>query len=435
MRILGLDVKFPTFTRNRSGDTFYDITSFNGWSSGDGSNLDISMNHPILSSALLFMSKMFSQAELKVIRTSTGKEVKNSPYLKLFKNPNPTQTLGDLLEALMFTEVANGVGVLYKKRNIAFNEVNSLYVLDFAKIKFPDSINKNNFVNASQTEKYLEQEVVYDENGENIKIKLKDLIFLYDLPNVGFKNPFKAESRITGLRQTLINTNDSLTAKNIILKSNGKELISGVKEGFPLTPTEKEEIERSYQNNYGLSFSRKRGIVVSASVTHKSLHIALRDLGLDESVKVDGNLIYTALHIPKDILSLEAKKTTYNNFKESMVSYIQNEMQSTLDGFCAVMNKMLIEDGYELQGSYEHLPIMQYVLIERYKGVLTRGEALLSLRVAGLPDDVALELVGLDTAIKLAPIQKAEAKPKSSEEVKLSQEQERSVRELINEML
>src|SRR5690606_14893513 len=106
-----------------------------------------------------------------------------------------------------------------------------------------------------------------------------------------------------------------------------------------------------------VSFERKRGMVVSASVNHKSLHIALRDLGLDESVKTDGNIVFTALHIPKDIVSLEAKKTTYNNFKESMASYVQNEMQSTLNSFCAVVNKVLIEDGITIEGNYEHLPI------------------------------------------------------------------------------
>lgn len=430
MNIWGLQVKFPTFTRNRNGDTFYDITSFNDWSEG-GSFMDMSLNHPILSPAMLFVSKLFSQAKLKVIRTSTGKEVKNSPYLELFKNPNPSQTLSDLLEALLFTEIANGVGVLYKKTNILKSMPNALYVLDYAKIEFPDSLKKGNFINMSQSDKYLETKVIYDRDNENLEIKLKDLMFFYDLPNVGYKNPFKAQSRIAGLRQTLLNTNDSLIAKNIILKSNGKELISGVKEGFPLQPKEKEEIENSYANNYGMSFNRKRGIVVSATVTHKSLHIALRDLGLDESVKTDGNMIYTALHIPKDILSLEAKKTTYNNFKESMASYVQNEMQSTLDGFCAVINKMMIDDGFEIVGDYEHLPIMQYILIERYQGVLARAEAFTALRLSGLPDEICLELVGLDTSTQLSEVKSgAKETKKPTEET----DEEKKFNELIEEL-
>lgn len=436
MNILGLDIKFPTFTRNRNGDVFYDIKSHNDWSSG-GSNLDISMNHPILSPALLFVSKLFSQAKFKVIRDSTGKEFPSSPFLKILRNPNATQTLSDLLESLCFTQIANGVGVIYMKKNILSDRVNSLYVLDFQKIEFPKDLDKGNFINSSRFEKYLERKVVYDSSGENLEIKLKDLMFFYDLPNVGFKNPFKAESRITGLRQTLTNTSDSLIAKNIILKSNGKELISGAKDGFPLTPEEKAEIESSYANNYGVSFNRKRGIVVNASVSHKSLHIALRDLGLDESVKTDGNIIYTALHIPKDILSLEAKKTTYNNFKESMTSYIQNEMQSTLDSFCAVINKVFIDDGFTLVGDYEHLPIMQYILIERYESVRKRADALIRLRESGLPDDVCLEMVGLDENISLGELKGSSSEEDTSTNTSddITPAQEEKIRLLINEEL
>lgn len=403
MGFLGLNWQFPIYTRDKSGTSFYDLTSYDKWAKGQG-NLGVAQSHPILTPALLFVSKLFSQAEFTVVRNGTGKPFTNSPILKLLNSPNIHQTLPDLLESLMFTQLANGVGVLYTKRNALAGNVNSLYVLDYSKIKFPESMKKGNYVNRSREERYLNTTIIYDEKGEDLKIKLKDLMFFYDLPNGTDSNPYKACSRLDGLKQTLINTQDSLIAKNIILKSNGKEIISGTKDGFPISKEEKGDIEKIYNDDYGVSFGRKRGIVLEASVTHKSLHIALRDLGLDESIKVDGNLIYTALHIPKDILSLEAKKTTYNNFKESMVSYIQNEMQATVDSFCAVFNMVLMEDGLTLKGSYEHLPIMQFILIERYKGVWERGNALNMLRTAGLPDDIALEMVGLDKGIQLAKV-------------------------------
>jgi len=435
MHFLGIDFKFPTWTRFKNGDTFTDIAAHSEWAAF-GTNLGIAQSHPILTPALLFVSKLFSQAHFEVVRESTGNPFKNSPHLQLLKNPNPHQTLPDLLESLMFMQIANGVGVIYTKKNVLRSNVNSLYVLDYSLITFPEEMKKGNFVNASQTEKYLKQQIIYDQHGENLKIKLEDLMFFYDLPNGMDKNPYKAKSRITGLKQTLINTQDSLIAKNIILKSNGKEMISGVKDGFPLSPEEKEEIEETYNSKYGVSFNRKRGIVLNAAVTHKSMHIALRDLGLDESIKVDGNIIYTALHIPKDIISLEAKKTTYNNFKESMVSYLQNEMQSSLDSFCAVFNKMLMGDGLILKGDYEHLPIMQFILIERYKGVWERVNALWMARKSGLPDNIALDLVGLDENIELSELAPESPTPTTEQkDVDISPAQEEKIRELINELV
>lgn len=389
---------WPTWTRNVQGENFYDITSVNNYGIS-GSNLSIAQDHPILTPALLFVSKIFSQAEFSVKRISNDKIEGEHWILKLLKNPNPYQTQPDFLETLMFVQMAQGVSVVYMKRILGFDEPKQMYILDYTLIEWPEEVNQSNF--KLLNDKLLNKYIKYDRYGENLDIKIKDLLFLYDLPNCVHRNPFKVKSRIDGLKQTLINTHDSLLAKNIILKTNGKELVTGKKDSFPLEPDEKTRLEGLFQNNYGLGFNRKRGIVTRADLTWKSLHIALRDLGLDESVKVDGNLIYTALHIPKDILSLEAKKTTYNNFKESMVSYIQNEMQASLNSFVATLSKIPIESKFKLIGSYEHMPIMQFVLIERYEGIQKRALALTDLLNAGVPMEIALDMVGMDKNIKL----------------------------------
>jgi len=402
MNVFGIDINWPMLSKNSSGDFFYDLRSADDWASGK-SNIKMAQDHPILTPALLFVSKLFSQAQIDVYDKNSNVKLPNHPLKNILSNPNWFQTLPDLFESLLFTQIATGVGVIFLKRTLGVGDINAMYVLDYNKIKFPDSVKKNVFRNGAASEKALEQEVVYDPSGENLKIKLKDLLFFYDLPNAISSNPFKAESRIAGLRQTLINTQDSLTAKNIILKSNGKELISGNKDGFPLDNDEKKDAEGLFNNKYGLSSNRKRGLITKANIKWQSLHIALRDLGLDESIKIDGNLIYTALHIPKDILSLEAKKTTYNNFKESMVSYVQNEMQPTLNSFCAVLNKVIEGEG-ELRGTFEHLPIMQYILLERYNGVKKQTEALILMRKAGIPDKVALKHSGFDEDMELGPL-------------------------------
>lgn len=437
MSLLGLDIKWPVWTRNKNGENFYDLTAYKDWSSFN-SKLAIAQDHPILTPALLFVSKLFSQARFNVELTSSGKKMNNNELLKLLRNPNFYQTLPDLLESLMFTQLANGIGVLYTKKSFGTNTINALYVLDYEKLEFPDEIKKGYMLNRTATEKFKNMVIKYDKNGEDLDIKLGDLLFFYDLPNGVDKNPFKAASRLDGLKQTLLNTNDSLIAKNIILKTNGKEMLSGNKEGFPLDPDEKAEAEKLFNVNYGLSNTRKRGLITKANVTWKSLHIALRDLGLDESVKVDGNLIYTALHIPKDILSLEAKKTTYNNFKESMVSYIQNEMQATLDSFVAVFNK-IGDDRFTLTGTYEHMPIMQYILLERYKGVEQQATALMTLRKAGVPDEVAIELCGFEPGMTLNPVTETsngESKPKpktANPKTSRLSEEEIKIRELLEE--
>lgn len=398
---LSLSNLFPSWLRNKAGVNFYDLTSVDDWGLDSDKNLEIAQKHPLLTPALLFVSKVFSQAHFHLERKSDGKKYFNSDKLKFLDNPNEFMTLPDFLETLMFIMIAQGVAVVEKKTIIGFeNDIESMYILDKTLITWPEGIKPSDFRDLKA--RYKNQYVIYDKHGENRKIRIANLMFFYDLPNgLNKKNPFLCNSRLDGLKQTLINTVDSLKAKNIILKTNGKELISGDGKGTPFSPDEKERVEKQWLRNYGLGFDRKRGLVTRASLKWQSLHIALRDLGLDESTKVDGNIIYTALHIPKDILSLEAKKTTYNNFKESMVSYIQNEIQSSLNSFLAVLKKEIDFGSYRLVGSYEHMPIMKFVLIEKYDGIKKQGEALKILREAGVPDEVALEMCDFDKTLQL----------------------------------
>lgn len=397
MRLALPSFTWPAWTRNKAGDNFYDVTTIGQWA-GALSNKEMAQKHPILTPAILFVAKLFSQAELWEQNSKGDKKKRQSTLIKLLNNPNQYQTREDFLETLLFMMIAQGVAVVAKETIIGFDEPKALFVLDPDLIEWPNGYDEKKFRQASSSA--LTGKIKYDKDGENISYAIKDLMFFYDLPNMFERNPMKVKSRLDGLKQTLINTMDSLVAKNIILKSNGKELVSGKKDGFPLTPEEKKQVEEMFNNKTGLSFTRKRGIVTKADLDWKSLHIALRDLGLDESTKVDGNIIYTALHIPKDILSLEAKKTTYNNFKESMVSYVQNEMQSTLNSVVAVFNKHFPGES-KVVGSFEHLPIMQFILLERYDVVVKQATALKQLLIVGVPKEVALEMCGFDPSLEL----------------------------------
>tara|TARA_R110000772_G_scaffold188838_4_gene299942 strand:- start:4878 stop:6188 length:1311 start_codon:yes stop_codon:yes gene_type:complete len=403
-------LKSLTWTRDRSGKNTYILNqnSLNWADYSKRKNLEISQDHPILTPAMLFVSKLFGQADIKVVSKSTGKEEANHWLTKVLKNPNTYQTQNDFLESLQFMMIAQGKSVVYLKKATGFKkneDTDSIYILDSDKIKWPENY-KSSFLRDPNRNAVSNDKIIYDPEGEKLEIYLRDLIFFNDMPNCLEKNFLETRSRLDGLRQTLMNTQDSLIAKNIILKTNGKEIISsGTNESLPLMGDDKKAAENLLQDSYGLGWHRKRGIVTKANINWQSAHIALRDLGLDESVKVDGNLIYTALHIPKDILSLEAKKTTYNNFKESMVSYVQNEMQATLNSVIEVFQRLLEDEGLEVIGSYEHLPIMQHILKERYEAHKLRGEALKTYRDAGLPDNVILELLGFDKGVVLKEVQ------------------------------
>lgn len=406
------------YERNRKGDHYYFVDKQGKWSE-HASNLKIAQEHPILTPALLFISQLLSTGIFELERKTTKENVNSHWCLDLLENPNSYQTKSDFFEALIFNQVAEGKCVVWKRVLPGFTNPDELHILEQDKIKWPNSIKNNPFYDFENSKDSIEYTL---SDGNSKKINISDLVIFFDLPNGLNTNRIEVKSRLDGLKQTLVNTHDSLIAKNIILKSNGKELITGEKGQIPLNEEEKANAENVFKNKYGLGRKKMRALITRGKLNWKSLHIALRDLGLDESVKVDGNLIYTALHIPKDILSLEAKKTTYNNFKESMVSYIQNDTQPKADSIASKLMKSFGLDGvYKLKCSYEHLPIMQFVRMERYKSVQAQATALMSLRKAGLSDEEALDRCDFPKTLTLNPIKNEKTKSDKSSKKRRNQ--------------
>lgn len=384
------------------GDKFDDMLSY-------------SFKHPILTGAMLFYCNLFAQAQFKIVDRS-GK-LHNGRYndmIALLEAPNYYQTSIDFLESLQWMKIARGSAIIYIQKRIGFeDEPLAMYVLDPHRIKWP-----NNFKTPRSYKRDLFDSVIVeylDSDNTTSKLRLKDLTFVFDMPNLRDpKNMFRSSSRLDGLKQTLDNTVDSLIAKNIILRSNGKEMLSlADSNGFPLDPNEEKDAKRIFNIGYGLSKTRSRAFITKANMRWQSMHIALRDLGLDESTKVDGNIIYTALHIPKDILSLEAKKTTYNNFRESMTSFIQNDMSSALNDIALTLSQVLLPSNLKLVGTYDHLPVMGYLEKERAEANNVKADALAKYINLGMDPKQALELVGLDSSIIITQQNKAKSEESS----------------------
>ncbi|MCK5788615.1 MAG: phage portal protein [Chlamydiia bacterium] len=374
-------------------------------------NLLIAQKHPILTTALTFISQLFAQADFYV-KDSKGNRSDEHELLALLKSPSFTMTQTDFLESLFFNRIAGGTCVILKKEASTGLGTTELEILDITQLLFP-------IISAAKYKKsdFKGLKVKYGKGALARELKIKDLLFIRDLPlvpknvflanndgeeydKVNTRYMFMSRSRLDGLRQTLKNTVISLEAKETILSSNGRELIKTNKsEGTaPLSANEKEEGQAAL-SNIGTRKRQRRAWITKADVTWQSLHIAIRDLGLDESIKVDGNIIFSALHIPKDILSLEAKKTTYQNQKESIVAFIQGEMEPMLRDFTQTLNKDS-KDRLTLVGNYDSLPVMQYILLQYYEGLIKQAKALKDLQAAGLSWEDALELCNMDPNIK-----------------------------------
>ena len=359
--------------------------------------------HPILTPAVDYVGQMFSRAEFWIEKNGVRQE--KHWMIDLLNNPGFDLTRSDFLRSIFYDSVISGTAVITPVNSVGFAVPTKLRILNPLAITYPIINNKD--YNVGNYDKYS---IILNKETDPTKYKIKDLVFIRDLAitqtsvvtnGKGYKSRkiFTTPSRFESQLQVLYNTVLSLEAKEIILKTNGKELYSS-KSGADtqMSNAEKDDVQKNVNNNFGLTKGRSRAIVAKAAVDWKSLHIAMRDLGLDESLKTDSDLILGALHIPKDIKALDLKKASYQNQKESIVAYYQNILQTKVDDFAESMTLSLLKDGEVLKGGYEHLPVMKYILDQKYRGIKELGLALQELQLAGVEWVDALELCGLDSS-------------------------------------
>jgi hypothetical protein len=79
-------------------------------------------------------------------------------------------------------------------------------------------------------------------------------------------------------------------------------------------------------------------------------------------------------------------------------------MQANTNAFTDVLNQLIDDTDYKIVGTFEHLPIMQFILIERYEGISKKAKALNDLLSTGIPKEVALEMCGFDKDLQLEDI-------------------------------
>ena len=357
------------FERYRNGSVFYqraDITSGKLLMSDISDKLEVSKTNPVLMPAIQLIATYFASARFYE-DDGKGNLVNDSKILRLLRRPNPLQNSDDFLKQFIWYKYAAGFDYVYpvssgaNKNNI--NNIEYLYNLKPDLIKFDDKFLSGFIRSKSDESKFNAQTIIYDEKGDNIKIKVGDLLPFYDLANGLNKNPLQSPSRIDALKMQISNINRALDAKNIVIQTNGKELITNETVGniakIPLNDAESKEIKRlldAKTGEYGVGSRKDRTIVTNSALKHQSLHIPLKDLGLDESVINDAQAIINAFNIPPELFSLDGTSSTFENQEKAVIHFLQSKIQVELDDFVDTFNDVY---GTRLVARLDHLPIMR----------------------------------------------------------------------------
>lgn len=347
------------FIRNTSGQTFY-------YRAGQGNavwddlsdKIKISYNNPILLPAIQLIADYFANAKF----TEDGKD--NTPILKLLNKPNMYQTRDDFLKQYIWYKYTCGFNyILPTATGSDLNNISRVKFMENLKpnlIKFDDKFKTGIIQTNGEANTIMNQKFKYDEQYQNLDIAMKQVLTFYDLANGLEKNMFTAPSRIDSLKMPLTNIHKAFSAKNIVLDSNGKDMITNKSVGniakVPMKKGEKSDIEKKMSVDYGLGKGKKRTIITNSALEWQSLHIKLKELGLDESVIADAMIIIATLGVPPELFSLSGTSSTFENQSKAVIHFIQSKIQRELNDFTNTIN---IRYGTKLEASMNHLPMFR----------------------------------------------------------------------------
>lgn len=375
--------------RDRTGQFSYSFLDGNGFENSD-KYLDISLNNPVLMTVILMRARLYSQMQIKHVDRN-GNEIQNSPYVTLLKQPNFFQSQEDFLFQQMWFLSATGNDYIYQIKAFANETPKSLYNLIPSEIDFKKTLKVNKFITTEKDKKaFGEQFIEYKLDNQTYKIKLSEIIPLYDMANGLSCNSFiKSESRVKGISKVLENIDQNLKSKNKNLQFSAKYIGLNKSTGneAQIRPEDRKSIERV--------LSSKDVLTSNANIEYKHLVSDMKRLYLDEQFAEDANKVLLAFEMNKNVLNYFSKDSTFENQSEGVIAYIQNSIQTTAKNTMASLSSQwgLIEKGEMLIASYDHLAVMQKVVNDKIKSFNEMQAAIkLGLENATLTPDEAKKM-------------------------------------------
>lgn len=328
-----------------------------------------SICNPALFTVLDLRSTIFSQGKI-IVEDVTDPDnpvnLPDDPFILLLNNPYLKTSRQDFLyKHLWYKSLGNNYTRKIKTSNDVYNinSIDGLYNLNPININWNciDELDKF-LITQDQKNRYNEQKLKYDFNGNIIDIELNEVIPFYDVTNAMLSDGelMQSPSRLTSLQGVLDNVMRNTEAKAINLNFAGKYLASNrtVDDGVttPLDIEDKNEVENSlYQKNI---------IATNATVDVQPLAADFRRLMLGDLFAEDYFTIARAYNIPRDVAEAWLKSgSTFDNQEKSFVKWAQSSIQFEGDDFTNTYQTEFnySQENKKIRMSWDHLPIMATV--------------------------------------------------------------------------
>lgn len=239
---------------------------------------------------------------------------------RLLKNPNPLQTWTEFMFQFDIYRMLYGEVFVWAAvpEGLDINEASSLWVI------------KPSYIEIDNTKKlYFQKDLKEIVNNyyliigtSKTKLNNEHILHIKDTyQNLDFSPlDLRGKSRMTGLEdqiKNIIQANEAIYSLNRdrgaqgILSNRTKDKIGAL----PLTPVEKENIQKTYNNNYGILKHLNKVLLTEASLDWQQMSFNVKDLMLYEGIAENIQQIADAYDYPYGLLG-GGESLKYNNMSE-----------------------------------------------------------------------------------------------------------------------
>ena len=348
--------------------------------------------NPAMIKIIALQCDLFSMGKFYAYKN--GNEVKSSPTLDFLNAPRGTTKNAFLWDWMFWNMLGESWVYVYNKN---FPSLTRPYILNPLLMEFPMELEyPEMFFSDASFEARGNKEVHYtDPSGKNHKLPYKDLIQFTDLSNSP-TGTLTGLSRLDSLYKIITNSEESLASKKINTEFSRKFLVSGSVDATDVTKrmmgqAEKDDIEKKVLGDKAVH-------AVKSMVNIKHFVENLKNMELSKSYLDDFFLIGNMYNIPRDVLEAY-ESSTYENQEKARASHVAYSLDAKAEQLCQGFKDFFgnaSEANTEIVLSWDHLPFVQVMEIDREKLKEQKIKNLGAMLDMGIAQEEALQYLDLD---------------------------------------
>jgi phage portal protein BeeE len=333
-------------------------------------------SNPVLNGCIDILSRAASNGN-KYITDIKGNEIswdKNTEVVKKLRKlfleaPNPFQSPIEFNFERYFMFFTFGNNFVYLNNPLESFETDIMTVQTIVNLpsEYTEIRQTGKYYDQVELKGLVEKYIVTNENPPREFINVDNIIHFNELNTSNIGRGLIGVSKLVSLKYPITNTQLAFEAMNVILKTRGMQGIikTNTKDAqgsqIVVNPKIKEEIEKTFNKDYGITEGQNPFMVTYADVEYIKTIMNSKELGIYEEFSNNAMIISNGLNVPPELYKTYTTGATFENqiqsvrrlYQNTVIPLVKNEDQYWTNRL------KLRKYGIELHTDWSHIEALQ----------------------------------------------------------------------------